>query len=51
MAEELDMIKAKEVYDTIVSMMDAIGWKYEKHEEKLLIKTTHMVFINILTHS
>jgi len=39
MAEELDMIKAKEVYDTIVSMMDAIGWKYEKHEEDLVIKS------------
>lgn len=39
MAEELDMIKAKEVYDTIVSMMDAIGWKYEKREEDLVIKS------------
>ena len=38
MAEQ-DMKKAVEVYGTLCSMLDNIGWKYEKVEEKLMIKS------------
>ena len=33
------MKKAVEVYDTLCSMLDNIGWKYDKVEEKLMIKS------------
>ena len=33
------MKKAVEVYDTLCSMLDNINWKYEKVEEKLMIKS------------
>ena len=36
---EYDMRKAVEVYDTLCSMLDNINWKYEKVEEKLMIKS------------
>ena len=36
---ENDMKKAAEVYDTLCSMLDNIGWKYDKVEEKLMIKS------------
>ena len=36
---EYDMKKAVEVYDTLCSMLDNINWKYEKIEEKLMIKS------------
>ena len=36
---EYDMKKAVEVYDTLCSMLDNIGWKYDKVEEKLMIKS------------
>lgn len=36
---ENDMKKAVEVYDTLCSMLDNIGWKYDKVEEKLMIKS------------
>ena len=36
---EYDMKKAEEVYDTLCSMLDNIGWKYDKVEEKLMIKS------------
>ena len=36
---EYDMKKAAEVYDTLCSMLDNIGWKYDKVEEKLMIKS------------
>ena len=39
MAEEMNMQKAKEVFDTLVNMLDTRDWKYEKHEDKLLIKS------------
>lgn len=39
MAEEMNMRKAKEVFDTLVRMLDTRDWKYEKHEDKLLIKS------------
>lgn len=39
MAEELDMQKAQEVYATIIRMLDNMEWKYEKHEDDLLIKS------------
>ncbi len=39
MAEQYDMKKAKEVFNTMIKKLDSIGWKYEKHEEKLLIKS------------
>ena len=34
-----DMKKAKEVFDTLTRMLDGIGWHYDKHEEKLLVKS------------
>ena len=37
--EEMNMQKAKEVFDVLVRMLDTRDWKYEKHEEKLLIKS------------
>ena len=37
--EEMNMKKAKEVFDVLVKMLDTRDWKYEKHEEKLLIKS------------
>ncbi len=39
MAEEVNMQKAKEVYDTLIRMLDTRDWKYEKHEDDLLIKS------------
>lgn len=39
MAQEVDMRKAREVFDGIVNMLDTRDWKYEKHEEDLLIKS------------
>ena len=36
---EYDMRKAVEVYGTLCSMLDNINWKYEKVEEKLMIKS------------
>jgi hypothetical protein len=39
MAQEYDMKKAAEVYETLCSMLDGIGWSYEKVEEKLMIKS------------
>ena len=38
MAEQ-DMKKAVEVYGTLCSMLDNINWKYDKIEEKLMIKS------------
>ena len=39
MAEEMNMQKAKQVYNTLIKMLDTRDWKYEKHEEDLLIKS------------
>jgi hypothetical protein len=39
MPQEYDMKKAAEVFDTLCSMLDGIGWSYEKIEEKLMIKS------------
>lgn len=39
MAEEVNMKKAKEVFNTLVKMLDTRDWKYEKHEDELLIKS------------
>ena len=39
MAEEMNMQKAREVFGTLVKMLDTRDWKYEKHEDKLLIKS------------
>ena len=39
MAQEINMEKAKQVYDTLINMLDSRGWKYDKHEEELLIKS------------
>ena len=36
---ENNMRKAVEVYNTVCSMLDNIGWKYEKVEEKLMIRS------------
>ena len=37
MAENL--VKARAVYNTLIKMLDSRDWKYEKHEDKLLIKS------------
>lgn len=39
MAQEYDMKKAYEVYETLCNMLDHIGWRYDKVEEKLMIKS------------
>ncbi len=39
MAEELNMQKAKEVYATLINMLDTRGWKYDKFEDDLVIKS------------
>lgn len=39
MAVEINMEKAKSVFDTLVKMLDTRGLRYEKHEERLLIKS------------
>ncbi len=39
MAEQQDMIKAKEVYNGLINMLDTRGWKYEKIEDQLMIKS------------
>lgn len=38
MAEEINMTQAKEVYATLLRMLDNQKWNYEKEEEKLLIR-------------
>ena len=40
MTEEVSMKKAKEVLDSLVKMLDSRNWRYEKHEENLLIKSS-----------
>lgn len=39
MAQDYNVEKAAEVYDTLCSTLDNIGWTYEKVEEKLTIKS------------
>ena len=39
MSKEINMQKAKEVFDTVVNMFDTRNLNYDKHEEKLLIKS------------
>ena len=39
MAEELNLKKAKEVFDTLIRMLERRNWKYEKHEDTFLIKS------------
>lgn len=36
---DLEMNAAKNVYDTMCSKLDNMGWVYEKEEEKLLIRS------------
>lgn len=36
---EINMTKAKEVYRTLLKMLDAKKFKYERHDEDLLIKS------------
>ena len=36
---EVNMEKAKEVFDALVNMLDTRDWKYEKFEEDLVIKS------------
>lgn len=36
---EVDMIKAREVYHTLLKMLDSINWTYDRNDEKLLIKS------------
>lgn len=39
MSEELDLQKAKQVYATIVHMFERNGWKFEKNEDRLMVKS------------
>ena len=39
MADNYDMKKEEVVFKSLVKMLDTRDWKYEKHEEKLLIKS------------
>jgi len=36
---EVNMAKAKAVYSTILKMLDSKDWKYERHDEDLVIKS------------
>ena len=36
---EVNMQKAKEIFDALVDMLDTRDWKYEKFEEDLVIKS------------
>ena len=36
---EVNMAKAKEIFDALVDMLDTRGWKYDKFEEDLVIKS------------
>jgi hypothetical protein len=36
---EYDLRKAKEVYDTLTSMLDNIGWSYSRDDENFVIKS------------
>ena len=37
--DELNMAKAREMYDVLCRMMDNKGWHYEKEEEDLIVKS------------
>lgn len=39
MADEKNVEKAKEVYDALCRMLDTRDWKYEPHDDKLLIRS------------
>ena len=39
MSDEIKMKRAREVYDSLTAMLDARDWKYQKDEEKLLIRS------------
>lgn len=39
MADEKNVKKAKEVYDALCRMLDDRDWKYEPHDDKLLIRS------------
>ena len=39
MAERMDMQKARQVFNTMIRKLDRMNWKYEKHEDDLLIKS------------
>lgn len=39
MAQDVNMAKAREVFEGIVSMLDTRDWKYEKFEDDLLIRS------------
>lgn len=39
MAEEMNMQKAKQVFNTLVQMLDTRDWHYEKFEDDLVIKS------------
>ena len=39
MAQDVNMAKARDVFDGIVSMLDTRDWKYEKFEDDLLIRS------------
>ena len=36
---EVNMEKAREVYDSLIRMLDERDWKYDKYDEKLMIKS------------
>ena len=39
MSEQLDMMQAKQVYKTLINMLDSRNWKYEKFEDDLVIRS------------
>lgn len=39
MADEINMEKAKEVYATLIKMLDSKEWHYERHDDDLVIKS------------
>ncbi len=39
MSEQMELQKAKEVYSALINMLDTRGWKYEKMEDDLVIRS------------
>lgn len=39
MAEEMNMLKAKQVFNTMINMLDTRGWHYDKFEDDLVIRS------------
>ena len=39
MSDAYEMQQAKAIYDTIINMLDTQGWKYERFDDDLVIRS------------